>query len=157
METDRVNFSPVRSPPLRDELRQASQHSFYLGPPPLYIKTPKFSPPRFPSISPTRDTYSAFGPPGFFPLLGPGYTPKEGSQKRKRTPLKMDATGGESPDRDAEEAEESSSKKTVDLSHIPFSLPPRPMPPTSPKPIPGMIELNRLQLHHTDTHTHIPL
>ncbi|KAM9360925.1 LOW QUALITY PROTEIN: uncharacterized protein znf366 [Symphorus nematophorus] len=156
METDKVNFSPARSP-LRDELRQASQPSFYLGPPPLYIKPPKFSPPGFSSISPTRDTYSAFSPPAFFPLLGPGYTHKEGSQKRKRTPFKMDATGGESPDRDAEEAEESSSKKTVALSHIPFSLPPRPMHPTSPKPIPGMIELNRLQLHHRSPGMSLPV
>nr|AIZ03412.1 zinc finger protein DC-SCRIPT [Lates calcarifer] len=144
METDRVNFSPGRSPPLRDELRQASQHSFYLNPPPLYIKPPKFSPPGYPSISPSRDTYRAFSPPAFFPILSPAFAQKEGSQKRKRTPFKMDAQEGESPDGGAEEAEESSSKKTVDLSHIPFSLPPRPIPSPSPKPLPGMIELNRL-------------
>uniref|UniRef100_A0A4W6CDV1 Zinc finger protein 710 n=1 Tax=Lates calcarifer TaxID=8187 RepID=A0A4W6CDV1_LATCA len=125
METDRVNFSPGRSPPLRDELRQASQHSFYLNPPPLYIKPPKFSPPGYPSISPSRDTYRAFSPPAFFPILGPAFAQKEGSQKRKRTPFKMDA-------------------QEVDLSHIPFSLPPRPIPSPSPKPLPGMIELNRL-------------
>ncbi|XP_026199692.1 zinc finger protein 366 [Anabas testudineus] len=147
METDRVKFSPGRSPPLRDEPRQPSQHSFYLNPPPLYIKPPKFSPPRYSSISPTRDTYSAFSPPAFFPMLGPSYTQKEGSQKRKRTPFKMDAHEEES-ERGAEETEESRSKKTVDLSHIPFSFPPRPIASSSPKPLPGMIELNRLQLHH---------
>ncbi|XP_040898278.1 zinc finger protein 366 isoform X2 [Toxotes jaculatrix] len=155
METDRVNYSPGRTPPLRDELRQASQHNFYLSPPPLYIKPPKFSPPRYPSISPTRDTYSMFSP-AFFPMLGPSYTQKEGSQKRKRTPFKMDAEGGESPDRKPEEAEESSSKKTVDLSHIPFSLPSRPIPSASPKPHPGMIELNRLQLHHRSPGMNLP-
>lgn len=157
METDRMNFSPARSPPLRDELRPASQHSFYLSPPPLYIKPQKFSPPRYPSISPSRDTYSAFSPPAFFPMLGPGYTQKEGSQKRKRTPFKMDTPGGESPDRGAEEAEESMSKKTVDLAHIPFSLRPPPIPSLSPKPIPGMIELNRLQLHHRSPGMNLPV
>nr|XP_033474922.1 zinc finger protein 366 [Epinephelus lanceolatus] len=157
METDGVNFSPARSPPLRDQLRQASQHSFYLSPPPLYIKPPKFSPPRYPSISPSRDTYSAFSPPAFFPMLSPGYAQKEGSQKRKRTPFKMDAQGGESPDGGAEEADESSSKKTVHLSHIPFSLPPRPIPSPSPKPIPGMIELNRLQLHPRSPGMNLPV
>lgn len=143
-----MDFSPARSPSLRDELRQASQRSFYLSPPQLNMKHPKFSPPGYPSISPTTDTYSAFGPPALFPMLGPVYTQKEGSQKRKRTPFKMDAQEGESPDREAEEAEESSSKKTVNHSYIHFSLPSRPMPSPTPKPIPGMIELNRLQLHH---------
>uniref|UniRef100_A0A671UX65 Zinc finger protein 710 n=1 Tax=Sparus aurata TaxID=8175 RepID=A0A671UX65_SPAAU len=157
METDRVNYSPARSPPLRDELRHASQHSFYLSPPPLYIKPPKFSPPRYPSISPTRDTYSAFSPPAFFPMLGPGYSQKEGSQKRKRTPFKMDAPEGESPDGAAEEAEEGSRKKTVDLAHFPFSFPHRPMPSPSPKPMPGMIELNRLQLHHRSPGMSLPV
>ncbi|XP_023284656.1 zinc finger protein 366-like, partial [Seriola lalandi dorsalis] len=70
----------------------------------------------------------------------------------------MDAQGGESPDRGAEEAEESSSKKTVDLSHIPFSLPPpRPIPSLSPKPLPGMIELNKLQLHHRSSGMNLPV
>ncbi|XP_044230904.1 zinc finger protein 366 isoform X1 [Thunnus albacares] len=160
METDTVNFSPARSPPVRDrarELRQPSQHGFYLSPPPLYIKPPKFSSARYPSISPTRDTYSALGPPAFFPMLGPSYTQKEGSQKRKRTPFKMDAKGCESPERGAEEEEESSRKKTVDLSHIPFSLPSRPIPSPSPKTIPGMIELNRLQLHHRSPGLNLPV
>ncbi|XP_071750874.2 uncharacterized protein znf366 [Centroberyx gerrardi] len=151
MERDTMNFSPARSPPLRDELRPASQHSFYLSPSPLYIKPSKFSPPRYPNISPARDTYSAFSPPALFPMLGlkgEHYTQKEGSQKRKRTPFKVDAQGSESPDRGAEEAEEGSRKKTVDLSHLPFSLPARPIPSPSPKPISGMIDLNRLQLHH---------
>ncbi|XP_069555709.1 zinc finger protein 366 [Brachyistius frenatus] len=147
MEKNRVKFSP-RSPPLRDEPRQTPQRSFYLSPAPLYIKTQKFSPSRYPSISPTRNTYSAFSPSAFLPMFGPAYTQKEGSQKRKRTPFKMDAQGGDSPGREAEEAEESSSNKTVDLSHIPFSIRPRPVPSPSPKPIPGMIELNRQQLHH---------
>lgn len=58
----------------------------------------------------------------------------------------MDATGGDSSDRRAEEADESSSKKSV--NHMPYSLSPHPIPSSSLKPIPGMIELNRLQLHH---------
>ncbi|XP_008284847.1 zinc finger protein 366 [Stegastes partitus] len=153
MEKDRINFSPGRSPSLRDELRQTAQRGFYLNPAPLYIKPPKFSPSRYP----TRDTYSAFSPPAFFPMLGPGFTQREGSQKRKRTPFKVDAQGGESPDREAEEAEESSSKKTVDLAHVPFSLPPRPIPSPSAKPIPGMIELNRLQLHHRSPGMNLPV
>ncbi|KAG7490405.1 hypothetical protein JOB18_035028 [Solea senegalensis] len=142
METDRTNFS------LRDDLRQTSeQHSFYLSPPPLHIKPPKFSPPRYPSISPTGENYTMFSSPHFFPLLSPDFTQKEGSQKRKRPPFKMDAQGRESPERGAEEAEESSTKKTVDLSHIPLTLPLHPIPSPSQKSHPGMIELNRLQLH----------
>ncbi|CAJ1069053.1 zinc finger protein 366 [Xyrichtys novacula] len=153
METDRVNFPPARSPPFRDQLRQASRHSFYLSPPPLYMKPSKFTPLGYP----TRDTYSAFSPSSFFPMLGPGYAEKEGSQKRKRTPLKMDAQGCESPDRGAEEDEESSSKKTVNLSHNPFSLPSPPLSSQSPKLIPGMIELNRLQLHHRSPGMTLPV
>ncbi|XP_047446883.1 zinc finger protein 366 isoform X2 [Mugil cephalus] len=156
MEKEGVNFPPGRSPHVRDELR-APHRSFYLSPAPLYITPPKFSPPRYPSISPTRDTYSAFSPPAFYPMLGPSYSQKEGSQKRKRTPFKVDAEGGESPDREAEEADESSSKKPADVSHIPFSLPPHPIASPSPKPIPGMIELNRLQLHHRSPGIHLPV
>ncbi|XP_029998372.1 zinc finger protein 366 [Sphaeramia orbicularis] len=154
METDAVKFSPVRSPPpLRDELRQPSERSFYLSPPPpFYIKPPKFSPPGYPGVSPTRDTYSVFSPPAFFPMLGPGYAQKEGSQKRKRTPFKVDAQDGESPDRVDED--ESSSKKTVDLSHFQFS---RPVSSRSPRPVPGMIELNRLQLHHRSPGLNLPV
>nr|XP_020449297.1 zinc finger protein 366-like [Monopterus albus]XP_020449298.1 zinc finger protein 366-like [Monopterus albus] len=153
MEIDGVNFTPGRSPPLRDELRHPSQHSFYLSPPPLHIKPLKFSPP---SISPTRDTYSAFSPPAFFPMLGSSYTQKEGSQKRKRTPFKMDAQGGESGG-GAEEAEESSSKKTVDLSHTPFSLTSHPITSPALKPFPGMIELNRLQLLRRSPAMNLPV
>lgn len=154
---EKVNFTPDRSPPLRDELRRTSERSFYFSPSPLYIKPPKFSPPGYPSLSPSRDAYSVFSPPAFFPMLGPGYTQKDGSQKRKRPPLKVDAPGGESPDREAEEAEESISKKTVDLSHIPFSLPRHPVNSPLPKPIPGMIELNRLQLHHRSPGMNLPV
>ncbi|AWP07336.1 Zinc finger protein DC-SCRIPT [Scophthalmus maximus] len=108
-------------------------------------------------MSPTRDTYSVFSSPAFFPLLGPSYAQKEGSQKRKRTPFKMDAQGGESPDRGEEEAEGSSSKETVDPSQIPLSLPLRPIPAPPPKPLPGMIELNRLQLHQRSPAMNLPV
>uniref|UniRef100_A0A3B5LHV1 Zinc finger protein 710 n=1 Tax=Xiphophorus couchianus TaxID=32473 RepID=A0A3B5LHV1_9TELE len=37
--------------------------------------------------------------------------------------------------------------KKLDISHVPFSLPPCSISSTSSRPIPGMIELNRLQLH----------
>lgn len=149
MEADSLtSFSPARTPPLRDQLRLASQHSFYLSPPPLYAKLPKFSPRRYPDISPTGETYdSAFSSPALFrPLCPEGerYAQREGSQKRKRTPFKMDAQDGESPDRGAEDI--SSTPRTVDLSHLPFSLPPRPV--SSPSPIPVMVDLSRLQLHH---------
>ncbi|XP_076005571.1 uncharacterized protein znf366 isoform X2 [Genypterus blacodes] len=147
METDGVTFSPASSPPLL----QTSQPSFYLNPSPLYVKATHFSPPRYPHISPSSDPYSALGLPAFFPMLSPGavhYIQKEGSQKRKRTPLKMEPGGGESPEPAAAEAEEGRGRRTVDLSYVPFSLPPRPAPSPSPKPLPGMIDLNRLQLHH---------
>ncbi|XP_075875553.1 uncharacterized protein znf366 [Nelusetta ayraudi] len=126
-------FSPARSPPVRDGSRQ--HRSFFLGPPPLGIVAPKFSPPR----------PSAFSPPALFPIFGHIYSHKEGSQKRKRPPFKTDAQGDGSPEE--EEAEESGRKRTVDLSHLPFSLPPRPMLASpSPSPVTGMIELSRLQL-----------
>ncbi|KAM7019183.1 uncharacterized protein znf366 [Tautogolabrus adspersus] len=158
MEKDGVSFPPARSPPLRDELRQASQHSFYLSPSPLYIKPSKFSPPRYPSMSPTRDSYNTFSLPAFFPMLGPSYKQKERSQKRKRTPFKMDDQRAESPNRgEEEEEEESRSKTTLDLSHNPFSLPPLSVPSPSPKLIPGMIELNRLQLHHRSPGMNLPV
>ncbi|CAN9513064.1 unnamed protein product [Ophioblennius macclurei] len=149
MEQNEVNFSPRRSPPLRDDRRQIPQRGFYLGPTPFYIKQPKFSPPRNSSISPTADRYSAFSPPVFFPTLNP---------KRKRTPFKIDAREGEFPDRETEEeADESSSKKTVDLNHIQFSFPPRGVPSHAPKPFPGMIELNRMQLHHRSPGMNLPV
>lgn len=143
-----MEFSPARSPPLSDEPRQVPQRSFYLSPPMLNMKPLKFSPPRYPGLSPPRDTCTVFGSPAVFPIFGPLYAQKEGSQKRKRIPSKVEAREDESPDRGVEEAEESSSKKTVGLSYIPLSFPSRPMPSPSPKPMPGMIELNRLQLHH---------
>ncbi|KAM9858032.1 uncharacterized protein znf366 [Aulostomus maculatus] len=157
METDPVSFSRARSPCLRDELRQASQRTFYLTPPPLLIKPPKFSPSRYPSVSPTREACSELGPPDFFPTLGASYIHKEGSQKRKRTPFKVDAHGGESPDREPEEEEDRSRKRTVDLSHVPLSFSPCPIPTLSPKPIQGMIELNRLQLHHRPSAMTLPV
>nr|XP_040052470.1 zinc finger protein 366 [Gasterosteus aculeatus aculeatus] len=153
MEMDRRNFPPTRSPPVSDEPTQVSQQGFYLGPPPLY-KPPKFSPARYPITSHSRDTYSAFSPPTFFPMVGPGYTQREGSQKRKRTPFKMDAQGSESP---REEEDESRGVKTVHLSHIPFSLPPHPIPSPSPKTIPGMIELNTLHLHLRSPGMNLPV
>ncbi|XP_017267610.1 zinc finger protein 366 [Kryptolebias marmoratus] len=156
MEKDSVNLSPGGSP-LRDRLRQTPQHSFYLGPAPLYIKPPRFSPPSYPTMSPSTDTYGAFSRPAFFPMPGFGYAQKERSQKQKRAPLKKDPHGGESPDREEEEAEESSSKKTPDLTHFPFSLPPRSVSSLPSKPIPGMIELNRLQLHHRSPALNLPM
>ncbi|KAM9392640.1 uncharacterized protein znf366 isoform 2-T4 [Pholidichthys leucotaenia] len=159
MEKDAAHLSPGRSPPPRDELRQTSKHSFYLSSAPLYMKPRKLSPPCYPSFSPPRDAYSAFGPPAFIPMLGlSDYTPKEGSQKRKRALLKIDSNEkAGSPGRETEGAEEISSKRTMDLSHIPFSLPPHPFPPPSSKPIPGMIELNSLQLHHMSPDVNLPL
>ncbi|KAM6931457.1 uncharacterized protein znf366 [Xenentodon cancila] len=157
MEKDAVNFSPGGSPPLRDELRQMSQRNFYVNPAPLYIKPPGFSPPSYPSISPTRSPFSAFRPPAFFPMLTPGYTQKEGSKKRKRTLLKMDHQDGETLDKETEKEEESGSKKPVDLSHFFFALPPRSVSSPSFKTVPGMIELNRLQLHHRSPGVNVPV
>lgn len=144
MERASATFSPGRRSPFRDERRQTSQQqqSLYLSPPLLYMGPPKFTPPRYPSISPSGDSYSTFSASPFFPLLRPNYIQKEGSQKRKRTPFKVDPRGDESPDRGDEETEESSRKKTADMSHVPLSLP---VPSPSPKHVPGMIELNKLQ------------
>ncbi|XP_068615830.1 zinc finger protein 366-like [Brachionichthys hirsutus] len=157
METHRVNFSPT-TPPLRDDRSQASQHSFSLSPTPLFIKHLKRCPPGDSSISPeyTRDAYSAFCTPALFPMLGSSSTQKEGSQKCNRTPLKMDSQS-EPPDRGAEEEEEGKRRKTVDLSLIPFSLPPPLMHSLSPKPTSDMIELNRLQLYHKPPGMNLPV
>ncbi|XP_029961334.1 zinc finger protein 366 isoform X2 [Salarias fasciatus] len=152
MEQNEVNFSPGRSPPLRDEPRHIPQRSFYLNPPPFYLKQPKFSPPRNPGLSPTADRYSAFSPPAFFPVLSSRYTTTDGLRKPKRSPFRADAQEGEFPDKEREEeAEESSSKKTVDLTHLQFSFPP------PPKQFPGMIELSRMQLHHRPSGVSLPV
>lgn len=153
MEKDSLNFSPGGSP-LRVGLRQTPQHGFYLGPAPLYIKPPRFSPPGYSSISPSTDTYSTFSQPAFAPVP-PGLTQKERSQKRKRVPLKSDLHGGEPSDREEEEADENSSKKTSDLA--PVSLHPRNVSSLSSKAIPGMIELNRLQLHYRSPALNLPV
>ncbi|KAM9743105.1 uncharacterized protein znf366 [Menidia menidia] len=156
MERDNVS-SPSGSPPLSDELRQTSQRSFYLSPAPLYFKPPRISPTRYPGMPSTRDTYSAFSSTAFFPMLGSGYAQKEGSQRRKRIPLKIDAEEGESPDKEEEEAEESSSKKAPALLHSPFSFSPGSHSSPTSKTIPGMIELNRLQLHHRSSGGNLPV
>ncbi|XP_077378391.1 uncharacterized protein znf366 [Festucalex cinctus] len=122
MET--VHFSPSA---IRENARQPDQHRFYLTPPPIIIKVPKCSPSRYPTgDSPLQ------GPPDFFPMLSPSHAHREGSQKRKRTPFKMDARGCESG-----EEEESNIPKTINLSFLPHPVPPSPTGP-------GMIELSRL-------------
>ncbi|XP_056147642.1 zinc finger protein 366 [Lampris incognitus] len=158
METD-TSFTPARSSPLSHELKPSPQHGLYLNPSPLYHKPSKLSPPGYLTLSPSRERYSAFRPAVLFPACGPNgerYTPREGSQKRKRTPIKMDAEGNESPDRGAEEVEDGSSQRTVELSHLPFSAHLRSVPSPSLKPVPGMIELNRLRLHHRALSRHDP-
>uniref|UniRef100_A0A096M8E3 Zinc finger protein 710 n=3 Tax=Poecilia TaxID=8080 RepID=A0A096M8E3_POEFO len=153
MEKDTVNFSPGDSPSQGDRLRQAPQRGFYLGPAPLYIKPPRFSLPSYPTIDP----YSALTTPAFFPVPGLGYVPKEGFPKKKRLHLKAGAQGEESPDVQQEEAEQSRSKKKLNISHVPFSLPPRSISSTPSRPIPGMIELNRLQLHSRSAGLSLPV
>uniref|UniRef100_A0A087XNG0 Zinc finger protein 710 n=1 Tax=Poecilia formosa TaxID=48698 RepID=A0A087XNG0_POEFO len=133
--------------------RQAPQRGFYLGPAPLYIKPPRFSLPSYPTIDP----YSALTTPAFFPVPGLGYVPKEGFPKKKRLHLKAGAQGEESPDVQQEEAEQSRSKKKLNISHVPFSLPPRSISSTPSRPIPGMIELNRLQLHSRSAGLSLPV
>ncbi|MEQ2172600.1 hypothetical protein GOODEAATRI_022800, partial [Goodea atripinnis] len=155
MEKDTVIFSPGGSPSQGDRLRQAPQRGFYLGPAPLYIKPPRFSSPSYHGMSPTIDPYSAFTTPGFFPLPSLGYVPKDGSQKRKRFLLKTGPQGGESLEREQGEAEESTSKKKLDSSHVPF--PPRSISSMSSRLIPGMIELNRLQLHNRSAGMSLPV
>uniref|UniRef100_H2USQ9 Zinc finger protein 710 n=1 Tax=Takifugu rubripes TaxID=31033 RepID=H2USQ9_TAKRU len=146
-----MDFSPPRSPPLRDDPHQGSQHSLY--PPLLSTQPPKFSSSRYPSVSDTpSDTFS---PPPLLPMLGPVYAPKEGSQKRKRTPFKMDTHGAESPERGRAEAEDCPSKKTPDPPY--YSIPAHPIASPSPKSIPGMIELSRLQLHHRLPGLNVPV
>ncbi|XP_061880198.1 zinc finger protein 366 [Entelurus aequoreus] len=124
MET--VHFSPSRTLCFPEDARQGDQRSFYLTPSPLIVKVPK-------CMSPTADHGSPPGPPDFFP------NHKEGSQKRKRTPIKIDAQDSEQ--RNADEDEESTAPKTSNLS-FPSQL----MPASPLRPITGMIELNRF--HH---------
>uniref|UniRef100_A0A8K9XW15 Zinc finger protein 366 n=1 Tax=Oncorhynchus mykiss TaxID=8022 RepID=A0A8K9XW15_ONCMY len=140
MDTDMLGFRSDRRSPHREDLRPVSHHSLYLSPPPLYLNPTKLS------LFPTREAYSPLThhlPRG---SEGMHYTQREGSQKRKRRPQKME--GSESPTGDMEEVERRGNTKTVDLNHLPFSLPPRPCLPPSPMPIQGMIDLSRLQLHH---------
>lgn len=139
-----MNISPPRSPPLRDYQTKVSQHSLY--PPPLSTQLSGY-----PSVSPA-DTFSSAP---LLPMLGPGYTPKEGSQKRKRTPFKMDTQEAESPERGKGEAGDRPSRKTPDVPY--FSIQAHPISSTSPKSIPGMIELSRLHLHHRLPGLNVPM
>uniref|UniRef100_A0A4W5LTM9 Zinc finger protein 710 n=1 Tax=Hucho hucho TaxID=62062 RepID=A0A4W5LTM9_9TELE len=140
MDTDILGFRPDRRSPHREDLRPVSHHSLYLSPPPLYLNPTKLS------HFPTREAYSPLTHHQPLGSEGMHYTQREGSQKRKRRPQKME--GSESPTGDMEEMERRGNTRTVDLSHLPFSLPPRPRLPHSPMPIPGMIDLSRLQLHY---------
>ncbi|XP_024294015.1 zinc finger protein 366 [Oncorhynchus tshawytscha] len=140
MDTDILGFRPDRRSPHREDLRPVSHHSLYLSPPPLYLNPTKLS------LFPTREAYSPLTHHRPRGSEGMHYTQREGSQKRKRRPQKME--GSESPTGDMEEVERRGNTKTVDLNHLPFSLPPRPCLPPSPMPIQGMIDLSRLQLHH---------
>uniref|UniRef100_A0A3P9HSW4 Zinc finger protein 710 n=1 Tax=Oryzias latipes TaxID=8090 RepID=A0A3P9HSW4_ORYLA len=145
-------------PPPRHELRQAvSQHTFYLNTSPLYFKPPRFPPPSYHSVSLTGEPYSAFSPPAFYPMFGSGYTQKEEPQKRKITSPTVDSQEHESSDKEAEEAEDSSKRKTVGLPHMGVTLAPRLMSSTPSKPIPGMIDLSRLQLHHRLPGVNVPV
>ncbi|XP_030213922.1 zinc finger protein 366 isoform X2 [Gadus morhua] len=145
--------SPARSPPFRDDLRPAAQRGFYLSHSPLNIKPTNLSSPRYPDTSPSRYTFSrAFSPHRFASMFGSQdnhHDQKEGSQKRKKTPLKKDAGEGESIEREEEEeteregAEAGSRKRIALLPHRPLSLTP---PSVGQDAIPGMIDLNRLQL-----------
>ncbi|XP_038163972.1 zinc finger protein 366 [Cyprinodon tularosa] len=157
MEKDMVNFSPGGSPSQGDKLRQTPQQGFYLGPAPLYIKPPRFSSPRYPGMSPTIDPYSAFTRPAFFPMHGMGYAPKEESQKQKRLLLKTGTHGGESQESEQEEAEESSSKRKLNIPHVSFALPPSSISSAASRPVPGMIELSRLQLHNRSAGLSLPV
>uniref|UniRef100_H3DGZ5 Zinc finger protein 710 n=1 Tax=Tetraodon nigroviridis TaxID=99883 RepID=H3DGZ5_TETNG len=105
----------------------------------------------YPSVSPA-DT---FGSPPLLPMLGPGFTPKEGSQKRKRTPFKMDTQEAESPERGTREAADCPSKKPPDVPN--FSIQAHPISSPSPKSIPGMIELSRLHLRHRLPGLNVPV
>lgn len=117
-----AQFSPVGSPPHRDDPRP-SEHSFYLRPPPLYIKPPKFPISGFPNIPSGGNPYNIFRPPAFFPVLS--LSQKEGSHTHKQPKIN---------NQDEPEKEEHAEKKMVKSSV---------WSPLSPKT--GMIELNRHQ------------
>ncbi|KAM6965466.1 uncharacterized protein znf366 [Aplochiton taeniatus] len=145
-----MSFSPARSPSMSGELRPGSHYSFYLSPPPLHLKQPKLSPARCIDISSNRERYSAFSPTPYLHPLSikeEHDTHREGSQKRKRPPLKLDAEDCRPPEGQGEEMGTHSSARTVDPCHRPFFLSPRPLPSPSPKPFPGMIDLSKLNLH----------
>ncbi|XP_072289575.1 uncharacterized protein znf366 [Eucyclogobius newberryi] len=125
MELNSAHFSLVSSPRHRNDLKPTAEHSFYLSPPPLYIKAPKFQS-SYPSVAPNRgNAYGVYKPPAFFPILG--LSQMEGTQTRKH--FKTD------PQEDEEEEKIdkiwAGSKDWI------------PVGPVSPKS--GMIELNR---HH---------
>lgn len=67
----------------------------------------------------------------------------------------MDTHGAESPERGRTEPEDCSSKKTPDPPY--YSIPAHPIASPSPKSIPGMIELSRLQLHHRLPGLNVPV
>ncbi|XP_077571298.1 uncharacterized protein LOC144195488 [Stigmatopora nigra] len=123
---ERVHLSHSPSPPFREDVHQPDQHRFYVTSSPIIIKPPTVE-------------NSLLVAPSFFPMLSSTQTNQEGSQKRKRTPLKADVHEFEST-----EEEERSKPQTVNLSHLHF-------PSHADAPFParlGMIELSRLQFHH---------
>ncbi|XP_061529371.1 zinc finger protein 366 [Phycodurus eques] len=144
MET--VHFSTSTRPRFREDARQPDQHRFYVTQPSIIIKTPKCSLSRYPngdSESPPQ------GSPDFVSMLSPSHIHTEGSQKRKRTPFKMDAHECESG-----EEEERGIPKSGNLAHISFPSHPVPFSPTVS---PGMIELSRLQFHRRTAPVDIPV
>ncbi|XP_041093177.1 zinc finger protein 366-like isoform X2 [Polyodon spathula] len=77
----------------------------------------------------------------------------EGSRKRKRTPFKVTQALRDVESSD-EMGEESSSRKTMDMPHLPYPVP-HPPPPPQPMYNPQMIDLSRFHfyraLDHFDT------
>lgn len=158
MEQIEVNFSPARSTPLRDELRQIHQPIYYQNSTPFYVKQPKSSLQRNLRMSPITDKYGSFSSPAFFPVFSSGCIAEDVTDRPKTVPFKMGAQEGEFPDKKEEdEAERSSNKKTVDFNHIHFSFPPQNVSSQSPEHFPGMIELTRMHLHHRSTGINLPV
>ncbi|RXM29813.1 Zinc finger protein 366 [Acipenser ruthenus] len=115
-------------------------------PPTNYLQPfPLLKPSRFPHLGDTFSRSFLDYRPEHLMGFERFHVTSEGSRKRKRTPFKVTQVPRDVESSD-EIGEESSSRKTVDLSHLPYP-PPHPPPPPQPTYNPQMIDLSRFQFY----------
>ncbi|KAG2466965.1 ZN366 protein, partial [Polypterus senegalus] len=121
--------------PFGDRVQSHSNHGPCFQPLPLLLNSS-----RFPSLDSSFDrSFFSFRPPALLDFERFQANPEGGSRKRKRTPFKVThpLPEGECSD----EMSEESNEKMVNLSRLPY-----PLPPTA-KCVPQMIDLSNFQFY----------